>query len=193
MKFSNWNFSQWYLNHQKGRLGAMTRIQSINPPKSSLLRFEDDSGCGNERQLEELSQKIENKLTRRMNDAIKASEFNILKALGSLSENPQINSRFNNTVVEVEEGTENLIQCSSSGPRLDQENVNPSLDPDLDSITYDGYNMVTGVPVEKSSAKHKTRPHSTEEPDLQQLLQTVAKLERQQSGNRTPAPKCRKP
>ena len=117
-------------------------IQSTNPPKSSLLRSEEDTGFGNERQFEELSKKIEKKLTRRMNDAIKASEFNILKTLGSLSENLQLNSRNNNTPVDVEDGVENLIQCSSTDPGLGQENANPALNIDFNFDTYDGYNNV---------------------------------------------------
>ena len=64
-----------------------------------------------------------------MNDAIRASEFNISKALGSLSDNSRQNRELNNSIPNADCETEALNQCSSAGLELNPENVDPLLDP----------------------------------------------------------------
>ena len=96
-------------------------------PRSSSPRLDIEKNSLTEHQVDEISFRIENELTRKMRDEIKKSENHIRKALNSLSEN-SLNDGYTSPSAETAPCGKNAISVQRASHELDsdQETIDPN-------------------------------------------------------------------
>ena len=158
-------------------ISASTSFQRLNTEKSSLT----------EKQILEIPQQTESKRARNVKCDFRKTEWTIHTALSSLSELSLHSDTIRASVgAALGEGVNGSDHLESQGPDFDQENVfqeNVMFDTQEEFV-----DMLTGNSEGNRLGKRRTRlidqpiqskqHHSSAE--VQQLAQTVARLERQQ-------------
>ena len=99
-----------------------------NSPHCSSVRLDTETNNSTEEEFNEISLRIENEITGKMEYEIRKAENNILKALSSLSQK-SLSDDHSSSSTEITSDGENmiLVQPASHGLDSDQDNIDPMI------------------------------------------------------------------
>ena len=99
-----------------------------NSPHCSSVRLDTETNNSTEEEVNDITLRIENEITGKMEYDIRKEENNILKALNSLSEK-SLRDDHNSLSTEITSDGENMIsvQPASHGLDSDQDNIDPMI------------------------------------------------------------------